>query len=103
MSNAPKSVAPSMPLSCWIRNFESVVRPRCMVGTPSGRLPSRGELENPARANIRLGDRRQILGREFSILVGKQPARLAKARAIQRVARTQAGDGAVECIHPILV
>src|ERR1700735_2639556 len=84
-SSAPKSLAPSMPLSCWMRNFDSVVRPRCMVGLLQVSSVCRSDGENAAGADIGLGDRRQILGREFSILLRKEPASLPQPGSIQRV------------------
>src|SRR5277367_995684 len=84
--SAPRSCDSGMPLSCWIRNLESVVRPRCMVSDSLLRVLWGGGLEYPARANVGGGDGGQVLGRELAVAVGKQPARLAQARAIERVA-----------------
>ena len=47
----------------------------------------RSDGENAAGADIGLGDRRQILGREFSILLRKEPASLPQPGSIQRVAQ----------------
>src|SRR5258705_12737779 len=43
-------------------------------------------MKRPAGANVGSGDRRQVFGREAPILVGKQAARLAQARTVERVA-----------------
>ena len=80
-----------MPLSCWIRNFESVVRPRSMGRTPSVlRLyQCCGNIEDAAGADVGLGDGRQIIGRELLYLC-RQKSRLAcrsRARS-QSVAHT---------------
>src|SRR5271156_2518198 len=85
-SSAPKSLAHSIPLSCWIRNFDSVVRPRYMVGLLQVSSLCRGDLKNAAGADIALGDGRQIIGGKFSILLGKKPASLPQSDAIQCVA-----------------
>ena len=44
------------------------------------------DFKNAAGANVGHGDRRQVLGREFLVLVGKEPARLAQPGALQRIA-----------------
>src|ERR1700688_3680256 len=85
-NSAAKSLAPSMPLSCWIRNFERVVRPRCMVRLLRVSGLCCGDFKNAAGADVGLGNRRQIFGCEFSILVGKQPACVAQPGAIQGIA-----------------
>src|ERR1700687_4337560 len=67
ISSAARSLAPSTRSNCSIRNFDSVVRPRYMVETPSDFVLSGRDLENAARADVGLGDSRQILGGEFPI------------------------------------
>src|SRR5881398_1420306 len=81
MSSAPRSFAPGMPVSCWIRNFESVVRPRYMVrllrSSASGlrvRRSKRG-LEHAAGADVGRRDGAELLGREAPLAIGEQPAR----------------------------
>src|SRR5258708_38191678 len=87
-SSAPRSLAPGMSVSCWIRNFESVVRPRYIVASPrwSWLALAGGGLEHAAGANVGTGDGRQLFSREAPILVGKQSARLAQSGTVERVA-----------------
>src|SRR5215470_12899874 len=95
-SSAPRSLAAGMPVSCWIRNFESVVRPRCMLATPCCSDFSRycGGPEHAARANVVGLDGRQFLGGEHPLRIGKQAARLAQPGAVERVTHA-AGVGEV--------
>src|ERR1700757_1806251 len=86
-SSAPRSLAPGMPMSCWIRNFDSVVRPRYIVATPSCSAlgPDGDSLEHAAGANVARFNRGQFFGGERPLPLGKQPARLAQPCTVERV------------------
>ena len=59
-----------------------------------------GDLEHAAGTDVGFGDGRQVLGRELAVLVGKQPARLAQPRAIERIAHA-ARVGEMRLLDPI--
>src|ERR1700689_496403 len=84
-SSAPRGPDSGIPLSCWMRNLESVVRPRCMVWDSLLLRVLGGRLEHAAAADAGSPDRGEVLGRELAVAVSEQPARLSQARAVKRV------------------